>query len=1033
MALLTYLKLTDKLACQGTVITYGVLHPDDLSSASDIQALDDSESLTFSYARLNRYGETRAISAQMRAGRVLTVLWSDAAFDEWRIARVTEGRGRNGVVTVECVPIWRDLVERCDNASGRGWVSELIGGERVYEYELTERTATSILTDFVVANAPSYVTLGTITPTRTIPSLSVDHMTPWGLARAVCDALHALDVTCELRLRRNGTTDYQIDLVTQVGASAGVAVFHPTNSLLTLERKTDATSQATRVMVNGGTAPDTLPGILGRARWLVDAPSGTTLPLTDPNGGTSPVAFDNQFVGQFLYRVLTGKTFAITDSDAATGTVTCGGGVSDIAAGELVEFRLDEPMTNSRRQYTLTPYKEAMFWVEAVSGSKLRISARISWNGVSPVVGSTTDKLDWRGRRATFIVEQQISTSVADTTSYPPATRKLTMTVGTTGMQVGDYILFSAFLRTWITSFDVHNVTFVVDHIDAVNKYVWVHSLHGYDAANYGGYAWCYRPDATTHIVTAADPVNPWATRYQITGTDNNSYVTLAGDPITINNQYAGIAHDQWLFQIFTAAGLAVNSPQTPSSLVALTDRVTGTIPDLTGLGTCYVEFEPRFGAQRDVTVDAVGAAVAGDIIEFDQPCGAGERPAYVDHPVYAQADPTGYGVKVMELSKPNYAGVTQLIANPWVRDWSAGLPVGWALQSGSGTNAQDTTTTRFGESSWSFAAANTRVIRTPRADVAWDDSHVYISARAWVYFTALAGCQPKFSICSLQSDGTAIPLVSPAQLFINAVGEGGGVTTQVETGVWVELKIEGVTLGDNTAQFGMAALFEPGGAACFLDAIEVYPFATCPDVGFEYGDATSLMQAANQTLAEVAAPLVYYTMQIRDLARAFPDEYARNALTLGANVRAIDADYGIDTTVRLLKLERDLLQGLNTALTLANRPALLTDVTQLVDFTTQPRSTKLISSAGGTPTPTEPAPDYTITKTATDDVIPTGANVTASDDSSSGVVVQDGASFTKLPVTSDLPTMTVAVDLEDAAPRTSPFTALRPPRLDLL
>jgi hypothetical protein len=38
--------------------------------------------------------------------------------------------------------------------------------------------------------------------------------------------------------------------------------------------------------------------------------------------------------------------------------------------------------------------------------------------------------------------------------------------------------------------------------------------------------------------------------------------------------------------------------------------------------------------------------------VEFVQLDGAGEMPTLVDHPTYIQADPIGYGVKVMELSR---------------------------------------------------------------------------------------------------------------------------------------------------------------------------------------------------------------------------------------------------------------------------------------------------------------------------------------------------------------------------------------------
>lgn len=344
------LKLTDKLACQGSVTTYGVLRPEDLIAAGDIQAVDDQESLTFSFGKSDATGAARAITARMRAGRVVTVVWSDGTFDEWKVREVTQGRGLSGVVSVVCSSLWLDLVERANG--GVGWVSDASTPLRNYEYTLTFRTPSNIWTYYVIPNCPSWVGSGTINPTTTIPSLPVSRLTPGALALAVRDYLRGIDVGCDVRLRRNGTTNYLLDLVTQVGASANTPVFHPSVALTTLKERTDVATQATRVLVKGATDPTGLPGILGRARWVVGTPSGNTLPLTDPNGGSSPVAFDNQWVNGYLLRVKTGATFPITSSSASGGSVTCSGGISTIAAGEYVEFRLTEPLTNTRTTTT---------------------------------------------------------------------------------------------------------------------------------------------------------------------------------------------------------------------------------------------------------------------------------------------------------------------------------------------------------------------------------------------------------------------------------------------------------------------------------------------------------------------------------------------------------------------------------------------------------------------------------------------------------------------------------------------------------
>jgi len=830
MPSLSLLRLSDRLACQGSVTVYGTLHPDDLASASDVRSIEDAESLSFSYSRVDRLGEVRGITAQLRAGRVITAHWSDGSSDEWRVGVVTDGRGGGGLISVDCVPIWRDLVERADSAAGKGWVSELVGSERIFDYDLSERTATSILTDFVIPNLPAYVTLGTVDPTAEIPSLSVNHLTPWALAVAVRDSLRGMDITCELRLRRNGSTDYKLDLVTQVGSAAATPVFHPSNSLLTLTRKTDPTLQATRVLVSGGTAPDTLPGVLGRARWRVGTPAGNVLPLTDPNGGASPVAFDSQWVGAYLLRVKTGRTFAITASDAAAGTVTIGGGISTIAAGEDVEIRLTEPLTNTRS----------------------------------------------------------------------------------------------------------------------------------------------VRPTPTTRYAISAVP-------------DGTSITCAASNPITVDGQFT-----DWYARVWTL---------TDGGSIVLTTRISTTV------------------AATDVlTVASSTGATASHFVEFVQLDGSGEIPAYVDHPTYAAADPTGYGVKIMELSRPANFGITQLIPNSWMRAWSNGAnPAdGWSV-SGSATLARDTAVTRYGGYSQDFTPGiGGAALNAPLFYPVYDLGGGTVSARAWVYTKTWASGSMELAVYAATASGGV-----GAGLGAVTVTYPGAATGAAEVAVdtWIELKVEGVTLGPTTAPYGLIARVTlPQGPAAYVDTVEAYPFSECPYASYEYGDATGLVQAGNRKLAEVASPPVFYEFAVRDLERAFPTEFARLALTLGGSVRAADVEYGIDTTVRLLKLERDLLNPTATRLTLGNRPLLFTSIARTgVSARRAPAST-LISSESGPVALTAPSAPVAVTSFTVATTLPDGSVVTTPA-APPVLTVEQGATLTVLPAAPTSPSQGVAV-VSPTAPR---------------
>jgi hypothetical protein len=754
MPTLTRLTLTDTLRCEaGTQAVYGVLYPDDLDSARDVLAVDDQESLTFVYARVDRDGFTRDITAEMRAGRVVTVTWDDDSFDEWRVGTVTQGRGQQGRVTVTCVPLWLDLVERSDSTPGKGWVSELVAGVRGFEHEITELTPTEIWDDYIIPNCPTWVTAGTVEPTYVVPSLSVSRLTPGGLALLVRDTLRAVDVACEVRLRRDGTSGYLLDLVTAVGASANVPVFHPSVSLLTLTEKSDPTLQATRVLMKGGTAPDGLPGQWGVARWLGGAPSGLVIALTDPNGGASPIAFDGQFVDAYLLRVLTGRTFLITASDADAGTVTLAS-VSTIAAGESFEFRYSEPLTNTR---------------------------------------TTT-------------------------------------------------------------------------------------------------------------------------TRYAVSAIPDAAHITCGVSvPITVDDQYI-----DWYAKVWDASS---------GGAVVITTRIGDSV------------------AATDVlTVASSAGVLTSHYVEFVQLDGAGEIPCYIDHPDYALPDPDGYGIKVAELSKkPD--GITQIAPNAWMRAWANGAnpPDDWTKDHVAGGSDfalnRETTTTRYGTYAWGFTHTNnvfedSRFISPPTFPN-WTDAQVYLSVRTWVQFSdysASGARYSEFAAYARTATGGIGALLGSVQ--IQPVASSAGYTV-VDVESWIELKIEGITLAEDTAPYGVVGTFTPrlGGdatanamvASGFLDVIEFYPFVSCPSENLEHGDATALLQSGNEHLRTYAAPPLFYTFTVYDLESAFPDEYDRLALTLGGDVRAVDTEYDMDATVRLLKLDRDLLNPADTVLTLANRPTKFT------------------------------------------------------------------------------------------------------------
>jgi hypothetical protein len=333
--------------------------------------------------------------------------------------------------------------------------------------------------------------------------------------------------------------------------------------------------------------------------------------------------------------------------------------------------------------------------------------------------------------------------------------------------------------------------------------------------------------------------------------------------------------------------------------------------------------------AASDVIACASGAAssvnAATDYVEFVQLDGAGETPAYLEHATYVQPPPTGYGMKCRDLAVGTALGVSQLVKNAWMRTWTNGAnpPDDWAVDSGGGAGAlarnTNTDFIRYGPYSWSidFYA---HIIKTARLDVVLTEGNRRISARAQLYFTTFSGSNLTFRISALNADGTIGATLAST------------VISSAATGAWVTMEILAVDIGMHQASYGMcvnlqSAALGTGVHVGYLDTIEVYGFLENPETIYEFGDATALHQVANRQLVANGSPPIAYELSIADMERAEPAAWSRNALTIGGNVRVVDSDFGIDTTVRLLRLERDLLRPKASSLALSTLPALLTQI----------------------------------------------------------------------------------------------------------
>lgn len=753
--------LFDRLACQPGQVRLGTLGPKDLQSATDILAIDDQETLTFAFTRVDKStGGVRPIVATLAARTIATVAWSDGTFDERRVSLIEDGQGVGGAITVTCNPMILDLAEGADSATGKGFVSAMVACLRQFSVGLVNQTAMNVWDNYIIPNCPSWVSRGTIDPTTVIPAVTWDRLTPQALALQVRDQLRKMNVTCEIQLRRNGTTDYKLDLVTQIGSSASVPLFHPRTNLASLKRKIDTTTQATRLFITGETDPTGVPGIPGRSRWVVTNVDSVNkkLTLADPNGGAGPIGMDGQWATPttaYLLRALTGRTFPVQASSAVAQTATLLD-LSTIAVGESFEFRLTEPLTNART----IANPNTRFAISTISGG-------------------------------------------------------------------GDYII----------------------------------------------------------------PVS---------------------SPITVDGTYT-----DWYARVWTLSS---------GGTIVATLRITGSI------------------ASTDHVLCAVGGTgvTTAHFVEFIQLDGAGEIPSYLEHATAVQPSPTGYGVKAGDLAVGTAVGVTQIGGNAWMRTWSnpSNPPDGYRLIGGVGSSSRNANPafTRYGGFSYLVdfdSSSGGRQFISPRFDPALCVGNSRLSVRMQVYFTTFSGTHEfTMEVYALDQSGTQFgPQLGVEQVYpTNFIGTPPPNATAASTGVWVTMEITGIDLPLEGAPYGLGIYLSDllcGSAQCvaYVDTAEVYGFLVNPANIYEFGDSTVLHQTGNRQLQMNGPPPVAYELTVLDLERSDPATWSRNALTKGGAVRAFNAEIGIDQTIRLLRLQRNLLSPEQSTVGLASLPTLLTQL----------------------------------------------------------------------------------------------------------
>ena len=281
-------------------------------------------------------------AAELTRGRVVRVRTDDpAVYDEWRIED-TEDTSDGRIRAARCTSIAQDL----SRALYVGYTST---GEADARFSAVGVTSTEVLNgpvrDALDAAGLPWLVTGTVNSTDEI-DLSVEYATARSLIASVQEATGA-----ELEVVRNGTTDYAVNLVETIGASADPVYVRTARNLRQGTRRLIASEGGTRVVPRG--RDDQTSRTVGRAYWEVTNVSGSTLTLRDPRGAgfPEPCPFASMLVGQYVVKRAPVPSYAVisavTPSGSETSAVTVTG-TPPFSTGDEVYFADIVPRTVTR-------------------------------------------------------------------------------------------------------------------------------------------------------------------------------------------------------------------------------------------------------------------------------------------------------------------------------------------------------------------------------------------------------------------------------------------------------------------------------------------------------------------------------------------------------------------------------------------------------------------------------------------------------------------------------------------------------------
>lgn len=374
---------------------------------------------------------------------VARVQYADAAthFHEWRFLDDSAHVKRKGGRIVATA---YDLV---NDLAAPGPIRTVDANVGIPTFNVSvEATATELIDNYILprlaAKGYTWIARGTVEFTEK-RLWEWQRLNPLELLRYICSVRGH-----EYRLRRNGSTNYLIDVVETINGNEPVREIRPGINLLNFRRTRKGASHFTVLEGVGATQQDGRRATIARAAWKVTAvdTGANKLTLADPSGaGPGPVIENDQYKYDkaspgYVFRYHQGGLHRIVASDATAQTVTLDS-VAGYAVGDLVELRGAAGATGYAAE-SADGWTHANVWspwrVTAIDTPNKRLTLDDPWASVDPIYADDRYR-GWTARPYFRSASSSMSSNVA---ASNPLHRQCTVT-STTGMQAGDLCLHS--------------------------------------------------------------------------------------------------------------------------------------------------------------------------------------------------------------------------------------------------------------------------------------------------------------------------------------------------------------------------------------------------------------------------------------------------------------------------------------------------------------------------------------------------------------------------------------------------------------